>query len=111
MCRCTPEKKTPFCGKPGYTWPISGTDRPSLLDILLDVPEPAAEDGSQLWFAVSNPRAVRCQPMALFRTETDAQLVGGSMILAEIEIVPVRITLPPEVRKDDAPMPPVTVIG
>lgn len=24
MCVCTPEKRTPFCGKPGCEWPESG---------------------------------------------------------------------------------------
>lgn len=31
MCRCTPEMRTPFCGKPGCEWPTQLTSgRPNL---------------------------------------------------------------------------------
>lgn len=110
MCQCTPEIRAPFCGKGDCVWPISGEARPSPLDMLMDRPEPIAPDGSSTWYAVSNPKAVRSQPMALFRTQADAQSVGGRMTLGEIEIVPVRITLPQEMVKVDLPMPRVTII-
>jgi hypothetical protein len=110
MCLCTPEKRTPFCGKPGCVWPHSGTAKPSGLDLLLDEQPAKNADGSQVWFAVSNPKAVRNQPMALFRLQSDAQLFGGRMILGEVEIVPVTITLPGDVAQPDAPKPQVTII-
>lgn len=25
MCKCTPEIRTPFCGKPGCEWPLQAT--------------------------------------------------------------------------------------
>lgn len=33
MCKCTPEMKTPFCGKPGCEWPVK-----SIPDELLPCP-------------------------------------------------------------------------
>lgn len=93
------------------TWPISGTSRPSGLDMLLDQQPAPAADGSRVWFAVSNPTAVRGQPMALFRLLSDAQIFGGRMTLGEIEITPVWIKLPDDVPQPDEPMPPITLIG
>ena len=84
--------------------------QPTGLDILFDTPDPIGEDGSSIWYAVVNPRAVRNQPMALFRTATDARLVGGKMTIGEIQIIPVRITVPPAVRFADAPSPSVTIV-
>lgn len=91
-------------------WPVSGTERPSALDMLLDrQPEPLP-DGAQVWFAVSNPKAIRGQPMALFRLESDAVQVGGRMSLNEIKITPVIIKLPDDIDQPNAPMPPITLI-
>lgn len=78
--------------------------------MLMDKQPEANADGSQVWFAVSSPKAVRGQPMALFRLQSDAQMVGGRMTLGEIEIVPVLITLPADIAQPNEPMPPVTVI-
>jgi hypothetical protein len=83
---------------------------PSGLDMLMDRQPEKNSDGSQIWYAVSDPKAVRGQPMALFRLMSDAQLIGGRMTLGEIEIIPVKITLPPEVRQPNMPMPSITVI-
>jgi hypothetical protein len=110
MCACDPTQKTPFCGKPGCVWPVSGSTRPSALDMLIDEQPPLNPDGSQIWYAVSNPKAVRGQPMALFRLRSDAQMVGSRMTLGEIEIIPVNITLPPEVKQPNQPKPSITVI-
>lgn len=110
MCKCTPNLKTPFCGKPGCVWPISGTNRPSALDVLCDEHQ-TTEDGAEIWFAVYNLKAVRGQPMALFRTRADAELVGRGMTLSECEIQPVTIRLPSAAQRPQAPMPPITVIG
>lgn len=83
---------------------------PSGLDMLLDRQADRLPDGSQEWFAVSNPKAIRNQPMALFRLKSDAQLVGGRMSLGETVITPVTIRLPDDVEQPDAPMPPITII-
>lgn len=94
----------------GHIWPISGEERPSCMDMLCDA-QPAMEvDGSQTWFAVSNPRAVRGQPMALFRTLADAQMTGARMTLGEVEIRPVTIRLPDDVPQPNAAMVPITLI-
>lgn len=91
-------------------WPISGSEKPSGLDMLMDRQPDPLPDGSQIWFAVSNPKAVRGQPMALFRLMSDAQLVGGRMTLGEIKITPVLIKLPDDIEQPNAPMPPITII-
>lgn len=109
MCKCTPHTLTPFCGKPGCTWPISGTDRPSPLDMLMEEQE-ITEDGAEVWFAVYNPKAVRGQPMALFRLRADAETVGRRMTVGDIEIQPVPIHLPRSAKRLNKPMPPITVI-
>lgn len=92
-------------------WPISGEEQPSALNMLMDTQPAPNTDGSQVWYAVSNPKAVRGQPMALFRLMSDAQMVGGRMTLGEIEIKAVTITLPPDVKQPNQPMPPITIIG
>lgn len=91
-------------------WPISGSERPSGLDMLMDQQPDKLPDGSQVWFAVSDPKAVRGQPMALFRKLSDAQLVGAGMTLNQVVITPVKIRLPDDVPQPDAPMPPITII-
>ena len=111
MCACTPELRTPFCGRGSCVWPCSGEATPSGLDMLLEPDQPLNEDGSRTWFAVSRPEAVRGQPMALFRKASDAQLVGGRMTMGKVEIVPVKITLPPDVERPGQPMPTITVIS
>jgi len=83
---------------------------PSGLDMLMDEQPPANPDGSRTWFAVSNPKAVRNQPMAIFRLQTDARLIGGRMTLGEIEVTPVVIKLPDDVPQPDAPQPPITIV-
>jgi hypothetical protein len=111
MCECIPTIRKPYCGRKGCTWPASGEAMPSAFDMLLEAqPEPNA-NGSQIWFAVSNPDAVRGQPMALFRLQSEAQIFGGRMTLGDIEIVPVTIKLPPDIKQPNAPMPTVTIIG
>ncbi len=78
--------------------------------MLCDAQPKMNKDGSQVWFAVINPQAVRGQPMALFPLLSDAQIIGGRMSLTEIEIRPVTIKLPDDVPQPNAPMPPITVI-
>lgn len=70
-----------------------------------------AKDGAEVWYAVYNPKARRGQPMALFRLRADAETVGRSMTLGEIEIHPVPIHLPSFAKRPQAPKPPITVIG
>ncbi len=111
MCQCNPNIRTPFCGNGDCVWPISGTSRPSDLDMLAERQPPMNPDGSQIWYAVSNPRAVRNQPMALFRLASDAQLIGRKMIAHDVEIVPVLITLPTDIDQPDQPMPPIVILS
>lgn len=46
MCKCTPEIRTPFCGKPGCEWPPQQAARPTIeeLEQILGRPDgPAVE--------------------------------------------------------------------
>lgn len=101
MCTCTPSMRTPFCGKPGCTWPVSGKSRPSAMDVLVEEPRPG------VWYGVYNPKAVRNQPLALFRFLSDAVRVGNHLSLSEVEVREVCIE---ESKPPGEPMVPITLI-
>lgn len=54
MCVCTPEMKTPFCGKPGCEWPEQIPPRPAGA-IVVDIPT----DTSVAIYAARATRAQR----------------------------------------------------
>lgn len=42
MCKCTPNKRTPFCGAPGCEWPPQAAAKPTIeeLEAILGQPSP-----------------------------------------------------------------------
>ncbi len=111
MCQCDPKIRLPYCGNGDCVWPISGQKFPSILDMLSDFQPPANADGSQIWFAVSDMKVVRGQPLALFRLASDACLIGRTILFNEhdMAIDPILVTLPSDIDQPNAPMPPITI--
>jgi hypothetical protein len=76
---------------------------PTYLDMILDQVEPG------VWYAVSNTKAVRNQPMALFRLKTDAEIIGSRMILDSNCIKIERLEIPALKEIEQSPVPPPTI--
>lgn len=73
------------------------------MDALLEEPQPG------LWYGVYNTRAVRHQPLAMFRFLTDAVRVGGMLTLS-VDTIEIRQVCIEEPEPPGQPMVPITLV-
>lgn len=81
MCKCTPEIKTPFCGKPGCEWPAPKPYTPPRADGWYWVRKKGWRDEYGEWVPALWQTEYRSWRSAMFSGIPDSEMLVGDKVV------------------------------